>query len=163
LFRWILHEAWIDLLELALVAALGVSCAYWTWIAISPRVPAAPTLMPGAEVAKQGVLATRHLFGEAQEGGGTAAGRARAAAEFALLGVFSGRGPATGRAILARQGSRPAIVAAGESIADGVKLQEVYPDHVIVLRNGSPERIDLERSVSRAAPLLGPARVPLRK
>jgi hypothetical protein len=29
----------------------------------------------------------------------------------------------------------------------------VHPDHVIILRNGVPERVDLERRVSRPAPL----------
>jgi type II secretory pathway component PulC len=47
-------------------------------------------------------------------------------------------------------------VATGESISDGLSLQEVHPDHVIVLRNGVPERLDLERRVTRAASI-GPA------
>jgi type II secretory pathway component PulC len=68
-----------------------------------------------------------------------------------VLGVFSGKKPGEGRVIIARQGSRPVTVAAGESIADGLTLHEVHPDHVIVLRNGVPERVDLERRVSRAA------------
>jgi hypothetical protein len=38
-------------------------------------------------------------------------------------------------------------------MADGIALREVHPDHVIILRNGVPERVDLERRVSRPAPL----------
>ena len=50
------------------------------------------------------------------------------------------------------QGSRPALVAAGEPIADGVELQEVHADHVIVLRQGMPERIELGTPVALIAP-----------
>jgi hypothetical protein len=50
------------------------------------------------------------------------------------------------------QGSRPVHVAVGEPIADGVELHEVHADHVIVLRQGIAERLELERRASRASP-----------
>jgi type II secretory pathway component PulC len=149
------------MLEVTLVAALAVSLAHWTWIAVSPRVTAAPALQDHAAADLQSALVKRHVFGVAQEGAVPAA--ARAGTGFALLGVFYGREPGTGRAILSRQGSRPATVAVGESIADGVVLREVHPDHVIILRNGAPERIDLERRTSRAAPQPAAARAPTRE
>jgi general secretion pathway protein C len=151
LTQWILHEAWIVALELALVAALAISLAYWTWVAISPPTVAAPMLSTGSASDRPEQLANRDLFGVASAG--VAAGPRSAGAGLTLLGVFSGKRPGEGRAILARQGSRPAIISAGESMADGIALREVHPDHVIILRNGVPERVDLERRVSRPAPL----------
>jgi len=159
LIRWMRHEAWIDLLELALVAALGVGLAYWTWLAVAPRAVAAPGTLAEAVEPRPGALAARHPFGVAQ-GGAPTAGRASAAPGLVLLGVVSGPDPRVGRAILAGQGSRPAIVAAGEPIADGLELREVHPDHVIVMRQGAPERIELERGKPRAVPQSVPQPVP---
>ena len=68
-----------------------------------------------------------------------------------------------GRAILGMQGSRPVLVAAGEPIADGVQLHEVHADHVIVLRQGMPERLELERRASRASPPPASVRPPAPK
>jgi hypothetical protein len=77
--------------------------------------------------------------------------------------VFSSSEPGAGRAILGMQGSRPAVVAVGEPITDGVELREVHADHVIVLREGMPERIELERGRSRASPPPAPSRAPATK
>ena len=150
LTHWILHEAWIVALELALVAALAISLAYWTWVAISPATVATPMLSAGQVSDRPEQLAGRDLFGVASAGAAT--GPRSAATGLKVLGIFSGQRPGAGRAILVRQGSRPTSVSAGESIADGITLHEVHPDHVIVLRNGVPERVDLERRVSQVTP-----------
>jgi Type II secretion system protein C len=147
--HWILHAAGIALLEIALVAALAVSLAQWTWVVLSPHAAAATTVAEQPDAQPRASLAARQLFGVALEGAQPAASTGGG---LALLGVFSGRRPGAGRAIFSRQGSRPVSVAAGESIADGLVLREVHPDHVIILRDGAPERIDLERRTARAAP-----------
>jgi hypothetical protein len=162
LIRWIRHDAWIDLLELALVVALAVGLAYWTSLAIAPRALAAPGTL--ADAAQPRGQAERELFGVAQDAG-PATARARPAANLVLLGVLSGP-DSTGRAILAGQGSRPAIVAAGEAIGEGIVLQEVHPDHVVVLRGGVAERIELERGKPPVVPQVpqpAPARAPARR
>lgn len=158
LTHWILHEAWIVALELALVAALAISLAYWTWIAISPAAVAAPSSANAPVADRTEQIANRNLFGVASAG--PASAPRSAGAGLTVLGVFSGKRPGEGRAIISRQGSRPVTVAAGESITDGLALQEVHPDHVVVLRDGVPERVDLERRVSRAATpaLIAPAK-----
>jgi len=155
--RLSLREAGIFLLEIALVAALAISLAHWTWVAITPRATAASALAQQPASPPRGALAPRHLFGAAQEGVEPVAS---AGGGLALIGVFSERRPDAGRAIFARQGGRPAAVAVGESI-DGLELREVHPDHVIILRAGAPERIDLERRIAVAVPPV--ARMPARK
>lgn len=162
LIRWMRHAAWADLLELVLVAMFAVGLAHWTWLAATPRVAGAPTALADVADAPRGALVARHLFGAARAEG-AAAGSASVATGFTLLGVFSGREPGAGRAILGRQGSRPVSVAVGEEIAEGVELQEVHPDHVIILRGGVLERVELERLTPRAAPQPAPASAPVRK
>jgi len=161
--QWILHEAGIAMLELALVAGLAVSFAYWTWVAASPRVAAATAFAAQVEPQSRGPLVKRHLFGVALEDAAIQTKGAAAGAGLSLLGVFARGNPDAGRAILAPQGARPIMVAAGEAIADGLVLLEVHPDHVIVLRNGAPERVDLERVTARAAAPLPASRLPGRR
>jgi hypothetical protein len=148
--QWIKHEAGIDLLELALVAALGVGLAHVTWLAMAPRMAGAPNVVAQSVQAQPAALAARHFFRAA--GGTATAQRVVTATGLVLLGVLSSPEPGAGRAILGMQGSRPALVAVGEQIADGIELHEVHADHVIVLRQGVPERVELQRGASRATP-----------
>ena len=157
--RWMKHEAWTDLLELLLVAALGVGLAHVTWLAWAPRTAAAPSAL-GESAPQAGAVAARQLFGAA--GSASSAKPVVTATGLVLLGVFSMPEPGAGRAILRAQGSRPALVAVGEAIADGVQLHEVHADHVVVLRQGVAERIDLERR-SRSSPPPAPVRAPAPK
>jgi hypothetical protein len=158
---WMKNEAWIDLLELLLVAALGVGLAQVTWLTLAPRTAGAPSAVAPGVQPPPGAAAARHIFGAAR--GDSTAKPVGTAAGLVLLGVFSSPEPGAGRAILGMQGSRPALVAAGEPIADGVVLHEVHADHVIVLRQGMPERIELERGSSRASPPPAPSRAPAAK
>lgn len=153
--HWMKNEAGIDLLELALVAALGVGLAQVTWLALAPRAAGAPSALVQSAQPQPGVAAARQVFGVP---GGAPSAR-RAVTGFVLLGVLSAPEPGAGRAIIGMQGSRPALVAAGEPIADGIELHEVHADHVVVLRQGVPERIELERGGSRASrpPAASPA------
>jgi general secretion pathway protein C len=155
------YEAWIDALELVLVAALGVALAHVTWLALAPRTSGAPSAVAQSAQPQPGAGAARSVFGApAAE---STAKRAPIASGLVLLGVFSSPEPGAGRAILGMQGSRPVTVTAGESIADGVELREVHADHVIVLRQGMPERIELQRGGSRASSAPAPSPAPGRK
>jgi type II secretory pathway component PulC len=153
---WNSQDAGIALLEFALVVLLAASLAYWTSVAYTPRAIAVSDWPARSSAEQRGTAVKRHLFGSAPES--VAQATAAASAGLRLLGVFSGAAPGKGRAIVAAQGARPQAVLAGEKIADGLVLQDVYPDHVIVLRNGVAERVDLERVPAplTAAPLARP-------
>jgi general secretion pathway protein C len=157
--HWILHEAGIALLELGLVALLAAGLAYWTWIAIAPVATAASD-WPASPSVRDRDSPKLHLFGVASSDiGGAAVGGVSNGVK--LLGVFSSRAPGKGRAILAQPGGKAQALVAGDAIAEGIVLKEVFPDHVILLRSGVPERIDLERAGSRPpppAPVARPAR-----
>ena len=147
---WILTQGWVVLLEFALVAALAVTLAHWTWVALTPRTSAAPAALAEMGNLRPGAIVERHLFGASREGAASGEGVAGATLRLKVLGVFARGEPGAGRAIVALDNGRPATVTAGDGIAAGIVLQEVHPDHVLVLRGGVVERINLER---RAAAL----------
>jgi hypothetical protein len=150
--RWMRREAWIDLLELSLVVAIGAALAHLTWVALAPRAAGAPASQWEVDdVASRSVSAAR-VFGAGQPDAEPRSSSAGLASGLALIGVFAGREPGSGRAVFTRAGQRPISVARGESIADGVELSEVHPDHVILMRAGVPTRIDLPRGAARPAP-----------
>jgi general secretion pathway protein C len=62
-----------------------------------------------------------------------------------LRGTLAERDPATGIAVIGDGAGGERAYRAGDSIAAGVKLARVYPDHVIVLRNGAEETLKLTR------------------
>jgi len=149
--RWMRREAWIDLLELSLVVAIGAALAHLSWVALAPRAVGAPASQwEGRDDESRAVLSAR-VFGAGQPDAAPRPADAGLASGLALIGVFAGREPGSGRAVFTRAGQRPVSVARGESIAEGVELSEVHPDHVIVTRAGVPTRIDLPRGGARAA------------
>jgi general secretion pathway protein C len=149
---WILTEGWLLLLETALVAALAVALAHWTWVALTPRAVSVSSLPAELENYRPGAIAQRHLFGEAREGVAGAEEVRNSALRLKILGVFARGKPGAGRAILSLDGGKPAMVTAGEDIAAGIVLHEVHPGHVLVRRAGVIERVDLDR---RAATVEG--------
>lgn len=142
---WMLVEGWAVLLELALVAALAVTLAHWTWVALTPPATAAAAVPVEVENLRPGAIVQRHLFGVAREGMADGEGSASSALRLKVLGVFARGKPGAGRAIVALEDGKPATVTAGESIAAGIVLQEVHADFVLVNRAGVVERINLER------------------
>lgn len=157
LVHWILRESWIAALELAIVAALAMSLAYWTWQALAPRAVAAPAPSVGAGPGRAMPLAARGLLG-ATQARASASGQGASAGALTLVGVFAERTPGSGRALIGRGGDRPELVTTGDELAPGVVLSEVHADHVIVRRGGAAERIELERRGTGATP--PPARTP---
>src|SRR5687767_13543201 len=123
-------------LDLALIGALAVAAAYCTWVWFEPRAKAAPA--PGVESRAQDApsAAARRLFaGAAPQAASTTAVR--------LIGVV-----APGRALFIAENGRPRTAAVGESVGE-LELLEVHPDHVVVSRGGSRERISLVRGNAR--------------
>jgi type II secretion system (T2SS) protein C len=119
-------------LDLALIGALAVAAAYCTWVWFAPRAKAAPA--PGVESRAQDApsAAARRLFA-------SAAPQAASTTAVRLIGVV-----APGRALFIAENGRPRTVAVRESVGE-LELLEVHPDHVIVSRGGSRERISLVR------------------
>jgi general secretion pathway protein C len=143
--NWFRRGPWSVLLEIALIVALGASLAYWTWVALAPRAVGSPAFVTQASAELAIPAIKRNLFGVAQAGKESPISDAPATSKIRLLGVLSRGTAGSGRAIFALETGRPKTVEAGAQIAQGYVLKEVHTDHVLVDRNGSIERIKIDR------------------
>jgi hypothetical protein len=129
--RHVLGAAGIAL-DLALIGALALAAAYCTWVWLAPRAKAAPAQVVQSRAQDAPSAAARRLFaGAAQQAASTSAVR--------LIGVV-----APGRALFIAENGRPRTAAVGESVGE-LELLEVHPDHVVLSRGGSRERLSLVR------------------
>lgn len=147
--NWFRQGGLATILEFLLVALLGVALAYWTWVAIAPR-PVAVSAFQGVEGEPRmaAVQIKRNLFGLAQGKTSVEIADAPPSSAIKVLGVIARSGQGKGRAILALESGKVREVEAGWQISPGLVLKEVHSDHVIVARNGVPERIRLNRRVA---------------
>lgn len=142
----LVQTAVLSLLTLAAVALLGLVLAYWTWAWFAPRaVPAAP-----AAAAPLGNAATASaIFGSAPRGRNAAAPTGIA---ITLLGIAAAAGGRRGYAAVQLEGKQILAVHEGEDVAPGVRLAEVHPDHVILLRGGARETLTWPQRRAAAPP-----------
>lgn len=142
---WLRQGGWSPLVELVLVAALGITLAHWTWVALTPRAIAASAAAGGLETQRAAPMPKRNLFGVAQEGKAAAVVDASPTSRIRLLGIISRGAAAGGRAIFVLETGKPKTVEAGSQIVPGLVLKEVHADYVLVARSGSIERMRLDR------------------
>jgi general secretion pathway protein C len=127
---------------------LTASLAQWTWLMIKPPLPplvVAPPAPPTAANAfsLQPLLAA-HLFGQVSQ---ELTGRRLdnlpiSSLNLVLAGVIaSGAG---GYALISVNGQPQEPFAVGQTITDSAVLQAVYPDRVVIRRNGALESLLLE-------------------
>jgi general secretion pathway protein C len=139
---------------------LTASLAQWTWLMIKPPLPplvVAPPPPPAAANAfsLQPLLAA-HLFGQVSQ---ELTGRRLdnlpiSSLNLVLAGVIaSGAG---GYALISANGQAQEPFAVGQTIMDSAVLQAVYPDRVVIRRNGALESLLLE-GADNSQPLVEPA------
>jgi hypothetical protein len=144
---------------LAALALLALTLAHWGWIWFGPQPPdiAAPEFE--TDLARR--AAEAHLFGTA----GAMPANAPASADFGdvrLLGVFA-EADGKGYALLRVGTGAAMLVAAGQDLAPGVRVESVRPDGVSMLRGSVRRELSLRvqqaadrpRTIAAAAP--GPA------
>ena len=147
--NWFRASRWADVLEFALLAALAMALAQWTWIALTPRAVAESALSGTGDPGHTGVPVRRNLFG-AGAPGLLQQREAAPGPSFRLLGVIAPGSAGRGRAIFSTESGPRRVVNAGEPLSAGVVLKEVNPDHVVVTREGAVERIGLDRRAAAA-------------
>jgi general secretion pathway protein C len=122
----------------ALVAG-GVLAAQWFWYFAAPAaLPATPARASVQLDAAAEQVAAARLFGAAPAGA-----IAATTLNIRLKGVFAGAVASQGVAIL-NAGGRDESARTGGEIVPGVVLEAVHAQHVVLRRNGVPERVDLE-------------------
>ncbi len=146
---WLHRGGWIPLVEFALIAALGISLAHWTWVVLTPRAIAASAMEGQLDAQRAAPMPRRNLFGVAQEGRAVAVVDASPTSGIRLLGILSRGVEAGGRAIFALETGKPKTVEAGSQVVPGLVLKEVHADYVLVARNGSIERMKLDRRTAK--------------
>ena len=130
------------------VAILAFTLAHWFWQWFAPQPAPIPKAAPQSDLARR--IGDAKLFGAAPAPA-TGAAPSTAAADLRLLGVISesdGRGYA-----LFRAGARgPLLIAAGQDIADGLRLESVRRDGVTLLDAGMRREMPLRASSSGEKP-----------
>jgi general secretion pathway protein C len=141
---------------LAVIAALALGgwlAARWFWYFASPtEAPVAPPRDPIVLSAAAQTVAGAHLFGIAPS---PVRGDVVSNLNIKLKGVFASGGEALGFAII-NTGSRDETARVGGEIVPGVILESVYPQYVMLRRNGALERVNLEERPRLSGP--GPVR-----
>lgn len=142
------------LISAALVVLLAYSLANLTW-ALLPRseeAQAAPKVAPGTVVRREApdyrTLASLHLFGEAKPEARTQQAAAPIDApettlNVTLRGILFNPNPEHARAIIAVPGEKDKDFAVGEELPGGARIDQIYADRVMLLRNGRYETLRL--------------------
>ena len=105
----------------------------------------APAVDPGAVPAVDlGSIVNAHLFGVANLSGDPGAAPATSA-NLALTGTLAGLNPEQGWAIIGANAQATRVYATGATLPGGTRLFAVYPDRVILDRNGTRESLALPR------------------
>lgn len=131
------RTAVVSALTVAALALLALVLARWTWAMLAPRTEVAA---PSNAVADGRGEAVRSLFGNAPM---ASQASAPTASPIKLLGVVAAAGGHAGYALLQLEDKRTLAVREGEDVADGVRLQQVASDHVLLERRGVAETLAL--------------------
>lgn len=129
---------------------LVASLAQWTWLLVKPPLPPLviappPPPAPTSTFSLQPLLAA-HLFGQASQEltGQRLDSLPVSGLNLVLTGVIaSGSG---GYALISVNGQAQEPFAVGRTVTDGVLLQAVYSDRVVIRRNGALESLLLEET-----------------
>jgi general secretion pathway protein C len=131
------HAAAITAVNIAALALLALTGAYWTWQWFAPR--AEPPLPAQVDQGGQ-IAAALELFGaiKREDIAPVSTGNA-----IRLLGVVAANEGRDAYAIVVLDGKQIIATRRGDDIVPGLRLAEVAPDHVVLDRNGVRESLAL--------------------
>ena len=140
---------------LAACALLGAIAAWllarlvWLLLPRSDVALDAPTSRVGAAgTSTTTSISQWHLFGNTPALPGSGAGTSTLS--LVLRGTLADRDPRAGIAVLSDSGRGERAYRAGETLSAGVRLERVYPDHIVLLHDGSQETLKLTRDENLA-------------
>jgi general secretion pathway protein C len=144
---------------LAIVIAAQLASLVWRALGSSDESGTQPDpgITPPAPAVDLAALVNAHLFGVAADSGDPSNAPATTA-NLALSGTLAGREPEHGWAIIGASGQSARVYATGAALPGGSRLFAVYPDRVILDRNGARESLLLPR-ISGAGGGVAPPRV----
>ena len=142
-------KQWLPgILNGVMLLLLTASLAQWTWLMVKPPLP--PLVMapppPASTTSAFSVepLLAAHLFGQASQEltGGRLDNLPISSLNLVLTGVIAAAGG--GYALISVNNQPQEPFAIGQSVTAGAVLQAVYPDRVVIQRNGALESLMLE-------------------
>jgi general secretion pathway protein C len=127
---------------------LTASLAQWTWLIAKPPLPPL-VVAPSTPVAAQNTFSVQpllaaHLFGQVSQEltGGRLDNLPISSLNLVLTGVIASA--SGGYALISVNGQPQEPFAVGQTVTAGAELQAVYPDRVVIRRNGVLESLLLE-------------------
>jgi general secretion pathway protein C len=127
---------------------LAASLAQWTWLVIKPPLPplvmTPPTPAPQLNTFSLQPLLAAHLFGQVSQEltGGRLDNLPISSLNLVLTGVIASA--SGGYALISVNGQPQEPFGVGQTITGNAVLQAVYPDRVVIQRNGALESLMLE-------------------
>jgi general secretion pathway protein C len=127
---------------------LAASLAQWTWLVVkpplAPLVLAPPTSSPSQNAFSLQPLLAAHLFGQVSQElrGGRLENLPISSLNLVLTGVIASA--SGGYALISVNGQAQEPFGVGQTVTDNAILQAVYPDRVVIQRNGVLESLMLE-------------------
>ena len=142
---------------LAIVIAAQLAALVWRALGAGDAELQAEAVdfAPQAPAVDLPAIVNAHLFGVAADSGDPSSAPATSA-NLALTGTLAGREPEQGWAIIGASGQSARVYATGAALPGGTKLVAVYPDRVILDRNGSRESLMLPRLSGGAGSAMAP-------
>ncbi|MDX5333749.1 MAG: type II secretion system protein GspC [Gammaproteobacteria bacterium] len=149
--NWLRHEPWLfRLVLLAVLALLARTLSGLTWQFITPHPPIevvmpapTPATTPRIQAQNPAIpLALKHLFGTAEVLGDTPADAPETRLDLKLVGVYA-TGDASALAIIVPGQRQATLYGIGDNLPGNATLRSVYPDRVILERNGQLETLKL--------------------
>lgn len=142
-------------LNVVLIVALAFMAARLTWRAVpQPEPEVAPVARPVIDrptAATHGPdIASLHLFGEASKDMPPPIMQVEVPEtplQLNLLGVFASKDPRNAWAIIAEPSGGEKTYTVNGMLPAGAILQEIHPDHVVLLRNNRMETLRLPQAV----------------
>lgn len=147
--------------EVLMVCALAAIAARLAWTLFSPPAWSPAEITPVAArprySASSSLLTQVDPFHRTPAAGATAAPPARAPEtmlDLQLFGIRAGKAGSGGSAIVATPDNIQGVFHVGQEIMPGVRLEQVFPDRIVIRRNGVSESLSFDRVVpdSPAAP-----------
>jgi general secretion pathway protein C len=152
-------------LSVVLVIAIAWQLVQLTWMLLEPRPsaelePLAASTTPPARpkgVDVQAIISAK-LFGTAESSEPAQGPAPETQLPLVLSGVFAAEDPEKGWALIGDSAQQSKVFSVGDSVRSGARLHSVYPDRVILDRNGTLETLALPKrntgtlSVSRPPP-----------
>lgn len=140
--------------QFVLVILVGVLAARWVWALVPVPEAArwqpaaslpAPTAAPARSTDVNTIIAAQ-LFGQYQAiaGVGNLQDAPETRLSLTLLGILAGT-PEESRALIASSGGEEKPYGIGDDVVPGASLQAIFPDRVILSRNGQMETLRLNR------------------